>query len=47
MKYNIENNNFDLNLIQQNIKNKFNIQTNEINLILKLLKSNENKKNYS
>ena len=24
MKYNIENNNFDLSLIQQNIKNKLN-----------------------
>jgi tRNA nucleotidyltransferase/poly(A) polymerase len=44
MKYNIENNNFDLNLIKQNIKNKLNTQTNEINQLLKIFKSNENNK---
>ena len=31
MKYNIENNNFDLTLIKQNINNKLIIQTKEIN----------------
>ena len=44
MKYNIENNNFDLSLIQQNIKNKLNIQTKEINQLITILKSNENNK---
>ena len=44
MKYNIENNNFDLNLIKQNIKNKLNIQINEINQLITILKSNENNK---
>ena len=44
MKYNIENNYFDLNLIKQNIKNKLNTQTNEINQLLKIFKSNENNK---
>ena len=44
MKYNIKNIIFDLNLIQQNIKNKLNIQINEINKLLKILKSNENNK---
>ena len=42
MKYNIENNNFDLSLIQQNIKNKLNIQTKEINQLITILKLNEN-----
>ena len=32
MKYNIENNNFEISLIKQNIKNKFIIQTKEITL---------------
>ena len=44
MKYNIENNNFELNLIKQNIKNKLNIQTNEINQLIITLKLNENNK---
>jgi hypothetical protein len=43
MKYNIENNNFDLSLIQQNIENKLNIQTKEINKLITILKLNENK----
>ena len=43
MKYNIENNNFDLSLIKQNIKNKLNIQTKEIKEIITILKMNENK----
>ena len=44
MKYNIENNYFDLTLMKQNIKNKLNTQTNEINKIITILKSNENNK---
>ena len=42
MKYNIENNIFNLNLIKQNIQNKLNIQINEINQLLTILKLNEN-----
>ena len=42
MKYNIENNNFDLTLIKQNINNKLIIQTKEINQLIKILKLNEN-----
>ena len=45
MKYNIENNIFDLNLIKQKIQNKLNIQTNEINQLITILKLNENKEN--
>ena len=42
MKYNIENNNFDLTLIKQNINNKLIIQTKEINQLITILKLNEN-----
>ena len=45
MKYNIENDNFNLSLINQNIKNNLNIQTKQINQLIILLKSNENKNN--
>ena len=45
MKFNIENNIFDLNLIKQNIKNKLNIQTNEINKLITIFNLNENKEN--
>ena len=41
MKFNIENNNFALNLIKQNIKNKLNIQTKEINELITILKMND------
>ena len=45
IKWNIiENNNFDLNSIKQNFKNKLNIQSNEINQLITILKSNENNK---
>ena len=43
MKYNIEKNNFELSLIKENIKNKLNIQTKEINELITILKMYENK----
>ena len=43
MKYNIENNNFDLSLTKQKIQNKLNIQTNEINELITILKMSLNK----